>query len=124
MHLVQAPGKIDRRTVGQVPAVGQVHAEDAVTRAQDAEVGRHVGLGARMRLHVHVFRAREERQGPLLRQDLGKVDVFASTVVALAGKALRVLVGEPGSLRLHHGGEGVVLARDELDLVVLAPFAP
>ena len=51
---------------------------------------------------------------------LGDVDVLAAAVVALAGQALGVLVGEPRALGFHDRGRGVVLARDQLDLVVLA----
>jgi len=53
-------------------------------------------------------------------QLLGHVHVLAATVVALAGVALGVLVGQLGALGPHHGGRGVVLAGDQLDVVFLA----
>ena len=62
----------------------------------------------------------KRRERPLLGERLGDVDELAAAVVALAGQALGVLVREPAALGLHHGGGGVVLAGDQLDLVVLA----
>ena len=106
--------------MGQVAALIELHAEDPVAGADRAEVGRHVGLGARVRLDVDVLGAGEERQGALLGESLGDVDVLAAAVVALAGQALGVLVGQPAALRLEDGPEDIVLAGDELDLVVLA----
>ena len=100
--------------------MGEVHAEDPVARLEDAEVGGHVGLGARMGLDVDVLGARVERQRPLLGEQLGDVDELAAAVVALAGQALGVLVRQPAALGLHDGGGDVVLARDQLDVVVLA----
>jgi hypothetical protein len=83
------------------------------------EVGGHVGLGPGVRLHVDVLGAREERDGALLRQRLGDVDILAAAVVALPGQALGVLVGEPRALRLEDRAERVVLAGDQLDLPAL-----
>ena len=120
MDLVQPAAEVERHPVGQVAAVGEVHAHDPVARLEDAEVGGHVGLGARVRLDVDVLGAREEGEGALLGEPLGDVDVLAAAVVALAGQALGVLVGQPRALGLHHRRGDVVLAGDELDLVVLA----
>ncbi len=106
--------------MSEVAAVGEVHAKDAVTGLEHREIGHHVGLGAAVRLDVHVFRSREKRESAFLRQPLGHVDELAAAVVALAGQALRVLVGEPRPLGLHDGAESVVLAGDQLDLVVLS----
>ena len=106
--------------MGQVAAVGEVHAHDPVARLEDAEVGGHVGLRARVRLDVDVLGAREEGERTLLGEPLGDVDELAAAVVALAGQALGVLVGQPRALRFHHGRGHVVLAGDQLDLVVLA----
>ena len=90
---------------------------------EDAEVGGHVGLGARVRLDVDVLGAGEEGEGALLGEPLGDVDELAAAVVALAGQAFGVLVGQPRALGFHDRGGGVVLAGDQLDLVVLAaPF--
>ena len=119
VDLVQPAGEVDRRAVGQVAAVGQVHAQDPVARLEHAEVGGHVGLRAGVGLDVDVLGAREERQRALLGERLGDVHVLAAAVVALARQALGVLVREPRALGLHHRGERVVLAGDELDLVAL-----
>ena len=53
---------------------------------------------------------------------LGLVDDLAAAVVALAGVAFGVLVGEDGAHGFEHGGAGVVLRRDEFEAGDLALF--
>ena len=95
MDLVEAAGEVEGHAVGQVAAVGEVHAHDAIARLEDGEVGRHVRLGAAVRLDVDMLGAGEELQGPRLRQPFGHVHVLTAAVVALARQALGVLVGQP-----------------------------
>ena len=47
------------------------------------------------------------------------VDVFAATVVALAGIALCVFISQLRALGLHDSGGSVVFAGDEFDVVFL-----
>ena len=65
MDLVELAAEVQGHAMGQVAAVGQVHAQDPVARLEDAEVGGHVGLGAGVRLDVDVLGAREQRQRPV-----------------------------------------------------------
>ena len=121
MDLVQPAREIEPHPVREMATVGQVHAHDPVAGLEDAEVGDHVRLRTRVRLDVDVLGAGEEGERSVLGESLGDVNELAATVVALARQAFGVLVGEPGALRLHDGRRRVVLARDQLDLVVLAP---
>ena len=84
---------VERHAVGQVAAFGQAHAHDRVARLQQGEEHRLVGLRARVGLHVGVLGA-EQLLHAVDRQLLDDVDVLAAAVVALAGVALGVLVGE------------------------------
>ena len=54
------------------------------------------------------------------RQLLGDIDIDAAAVVAPAGIALGVFVGQHRALRLQHRGGDDVLAGDQLDAVLLA----
>ena len=112
-------GVVEPHAVGQVPAVGQVHAEDGVARLEQGEVHRGVGLGARVGLHVDVFGA-EQLLGAVDRQLLDDVDVFATTVVTTARVPFRVLVGQDGALSLQNGLGREVLRGDHLESVALA----
>src|SRR5207248_11515108 len=58
---------------------------------------------------------------PLDRQRLDPVDVLATAIVALAGVAFRVLVGEDRTLGFEHARARIVLGGDELDVLFLAP---
>ena len=78
-----------------------------------------VGLRAGMRLHVGEA-AIEQLAGALDRELLGDVDKLAAAVIAPAGIALGIFVGEHRALRLEHGARDDVLRGDQLDLVLLA----
>ncbi len=103
--------------VGQVAAMGQRHAQDGVARLQQGEVHGLIGLRARMRLDVGVGGA-EQLLDPVDRQLLGDVDVFAAAVVALVRVTLGVLVGQHAAPGLQDARAGVVLAGDQLDVVL------
>ena len=75
----------------QVAAVGKVHAQHSVARLEDGHVDGLVGLGAGVRLHVHVLGV-EEFLGALDGQRFAHVHELASAVIALAGQALGVFV--------------------------------
>ena len=64
--------------------------------------------------------AAEQRLGPLDGQGLDLVDEFAAAVVAPAGIALGVFVGQHRALGLQHRPRDDVLRGDQLDLVLLA----
>jgi hypothetical protein len=108
-HVVEHTAEVDRRAVRQMAAVREVHAEDRVTRLEQGEVDAHVRLGAGVRLHVGVVGAEQlAGAGPgRLLHDIGEL---ATAVVALAGVALGVLVGEHRAHRLEHGRRNEVLA--------------
>src|SRR5258708_2072396 len=80
----------------------------------------HIRRGRGVRLHVGVLRA-EERLRALDRERLGDAHPLAAAVVAPARIPLGVLVGEHAADRVHHRLARVVLRRDQLDLVDLAP---
>ena len=50
----------------------------------------------------------------------GDIDDLAAAVVAAAGIAFRVFVGQDGALGLQHGGGDDVFRGDQLDLILLA----
>ena len=111
-------GQVGRRTVGQVATGRQRQAENRVARLDQRQHHGLVGLGAGMRLDVGPGTA-EELPGPVDRQAFGDIDELAAAVVAPARIALCVLVGQDRALRLEHGARHDVLARDQLDLVLL-----
>ncbi len=115
---VELAGEVQRMAVGEVAAVREVHPEDGVARLEHGEAHAHVGLGAGVRLHVGVL-GPEERLGARDRERLDDVHVLAAAVVALAGIAFRVLVGQHRAGRLEHGGAHEILGGDEFDAVRL-----
>mmetsp|Transcript_46937 Transcript_46937/g.93525 ORF Transcript_46937/g.93525 Transcript_46937/m.93525 type:complete len:415 (+) Transcript_46937:429-1673(+) len=83
--------------VGQVAAGGQIQAHDAIVRVEQAGVDGKVSRRARVGLHVDAPLSRvqvEGSQSTRAAHVLKCVDVLVATIVASAGQALRVLVGE------------------------------
>jgi len=133
-------GDVHRRSVGKVPPVPEVHAEDDVTGFEHGhehgEVRVHPGMG----LDVGVLRS-EEAFGPFDGEAFHHVDEPAAAVVPLSGVAFGVLVGEHRSLGFEDHAFGVlvgehrslgfedhlrdeVFRRDELDGEVLPCLFP
>jgi hypothetical protein len=88
--------EVDRRSMSEVPSVSELHAHEGVTRLEKGKVGRGIGLGPRVRLHVHVLGA-EELLGPLDGEFLDDVDELAAPVVAPARVTLGVFVRQRGA---------------------------
>ena len=105
--------------VRQVAAVREIHAQHRVARLQRGHVNGNVGLRARMRLHVGVLGA-EQRFRAVDGQLLGAVGEFAAAVVALAGIALGVFVGEHRAHRFEHGFGNEIFRGDQLEAGALA----
>ena len=101
----------------------QGHAHDLLADRNHGHEGRHVGLGAGVRLHVGVLGAEELLQ-PVDGELLDLVDDLATAVVAAPGVALRVLVGQRGAHGVDHRPAGEVLTRDQLEPVALAAQLP
>ena len=78
----------------------RAHPQDGVAGRQQRQEHRLVGLCAGMRLHIGE-RAAKQPAGALDRQALGDVNVGAAAVVAPAGIALGVFVGQDESLALR-----------------------
>jgi hypothetical protein len=78
----------------------------------EGEVDGEVGGAARVGLHVDVLSA-EEGGEARLGELFDPVDDLLPFVVALAGVALAVLVGEHRAGRLEHGPGGIILAGDQ-----------
>ena len=117
--LVVGAGDVDGAAVREVSAVCEVHAKDGVARLQEGEEYRHVRLCARVGLDVRPRRA-EEFLCTVDGELLCDIDVLAAAVVALAGVALGVFVGEDAALCLHDGTADDVLRGDEFELCPLA----
>ena len=75
--------------------------------------------GPGIRLHIGEC-AVEQPLGALDRQAFDDVDVLATAVIAPAGIALGIFVGEHRALCLEHGPGDDVLRGDQLDFVPLA----
>src|SRR5438034_857295 len=83
--------EVDLEPVRQMATVRELEREDRVAWLQRRHVDGHVGLGARMRLHVRMLGA-EELLRPVDRQLFNLVDDLAAAVVPFPRIALGVLV--------------------------------
>ncbi len=112
-------GDVDRAAVGQVAAVGEVHAHEGVAGLEHSLERGQVGGSAGVGLDVGMLSA-EQLAGALTGDLFGLVDAVAAAVVALAGIALGVLVGKARA-HSHHDSRGDdVFGGDQLDVALLA----
>ena len=105
--------------MGQVAARVERHAEDRLARLDQRKHHRTIGLRARMRLDVGIG-AVEQLLGAVDRDRLDDVRRRAALIIALAGIAFGIFVGEHRSLRIEDGAADDVLGGDQLDLILLA----
>ncbi len=115
----EAAGEIDFVAVGEVSAVVEAHGEHGVAGFHHGEIDRHVGRAAAVRLHIGVFGA-EKLFGAVNGQLFGIVHEFTAVVVATAGVALGVFVGQHGALSFAHGAADVVFGGNQLNVLPLA----
>ena len=111
--------EVRRRAVGEMAAGGEAQAHDGVAGLQQGEHDGLVRLAARMRLHIGEG-AVEQALGAIDGELLDHVDILATAVIALAGIALGIFVGEQRAGGIEHGLGDDVLRGDQLDLVLLA----
>ena len=84
------------------------HTENCITGFKQSVVNCHIRLAAGVRLDVDVFNA-EKSLRALNREGFNSVHELASVVVAFAGVAFGVFIGEDTGLGLHNGTAGIVL---------------
>ena len=99
--------------MGQVAAVRQAHREDGLAGLEEGTVDRLVSAGSTVRLDIGVIGA-EEILAALDREILGLVNLGAAAVVAAAGIALGILIGQGRAERREHAWAGEILAGDQL----------
>ena len=116
---VSLAGKIQMMAVSKMSAVRQIESENGVARLQHRREGLHVGLGPGVGLYVGVFRAKEFL-GALPRQILHHVGKLAAAVVAFAGIAFGIFVGEDRAHGFEHSFADKVLGGDQFQAFVLA----
>ena len=114
------PDMVDRRAVGEMAAGGQVEAHERVARLQQREEHRLVGSGARMGLDIGEARSRTDVLARSMASVFDHIDIFAAAVIALAGIAFGIFVGQDRALRLQHRPADDVLRGDQFDLFLLA----
>lgn len=103
--------------VGEVAPGGEIQTHDAVVRLEHGGVGGEVGRRTRVGLDVDAPSGgieMEGLEGAGTAQVLNLVDELVAAVVAVAGHALGVLVGEGTPQRLYDGEGSEVLRRYQL----------
>jgi hypothetical protein len=118
-ELVEAAAEVRGIAVGEMTAVGEVHAQHFVTGLEHAEIDGGIGLRAGMRLHVGEF-GTEKLARAVDGELLDFIDLFTTTVPAFAGITFGIFVRQAATLRGHDGAAGEVFTGDELDVVLLA----
>ena len=117
-HMEILSGDIHRAAVGQMAAVVQIHAHDCVTGLDQRKKCRQIGVCAGVRLYVGIFAAKQFA-GAFPGNVLRDIHGIAAAVIASAGIALGVLIGQAGAHCQHHRLADDILGRDQLDVAAL-----
>ena len=110
-------------TVAQMATMGKIETHETAVDRHDGLVDLEVGRAAGQALNVDTPLLGVEVEGlkgTVLAENLNLVDVLVATIVAGAGKTLRVLVGHGGAEGIEDGTRGDVLGGDEDDGLALA----
>lgn len=111
--------------MSQVATGRQIEPHDPIVGLEHGRVRREVGRAARVGLHIDAPPGGVQSvclEGAAAAEVLDLVDVLVAAIVAVAGHALGVLVGEGAAQGLDHREGGEVLRRDKLDPPGLAPL--
>ena len=100
-------------------ARGEIEPHESIARLQQREKHRLIRLAAGIRLHIREF-AVEEPGDALNREAFGDVDELAAAIIAPAGIALGIFVGQNRALRFEHGFRDDIFRCDQLDFMSLA----
>ena len=121
MEIVQLAGKVHRRAVGQVSAVGKAHGQHRVAGLQQRHVRRQIGRRAAVGLDIHMVVGGKDLLPLGDAVLLQLVHHMAAAVVAaliahgpVGGIALGILVGQAAAHRPQYIAAGKILAGDEL----------
>ncbi len=122
--LVHLAGEVQRMPVREMASVGQIQTHHCVARLQQRHISGHIGLRTRMRLDIHMVRAKD-LFGPVTCQSLDHISKLASAVIALAWITLSVLVGKDRACGLEHRHADKVLRGNQFQTIMLAvSFVP
>ena len=122
-EVIVPAGHVGGAAVGQMSAVAQVHAEDRVAQIQKTKIYRQIRLGAAVGLDVGVFGA-EEPAGPVDGDLLHLIHIDASAVIALAGIAFGIFVGEDTAHGGHDRRGDDVLTGNQFNVLTLPGQLP
>ena len=87
--------------MGQMTAVGKIHAEHHVAGLQHGKIDRRVGLRAAVRLNVGVFGVKE-LFCTVAGNVFGYVHILAAAVITTSRITLGVFIGQRGAHGLQH----------------------
>ena len=102
MNLKIFSGQIGGASMGQMPAVSQVHAHHLISRLQHSKKYGHIRLRAGMRLYIGICAAKDFF-GTLYSQTLHFVHTSASAVIPFSRISFRIFIGQRASHSRHHG---------------------
>ena len=102
VEVVELARTVEPESVAQMAAVIQLEGQHAVARLEQGQIDRFIGLCAGMGLHIGVV-GPEQRLDPLSGDLLGHVHKLAAAIVAPAGIAFCIFVGEDAAHGRQHG---------------------
>ena len=98
--------------MGQMTAVGKIHAEHHIAGLQHGEIDRRVGLRAAMRLDIGVVGVKK-LFGAVAGNVFGYVHILAAAVITTSRITLGVFIGQRGAHGLQNRRRNKIFRSDE-----------
>ena len=115
------PAIIDRRSMGQVTAMGEVKAEYRITGFQDRQIDGRIGLCPGMRLHVGIFSPKQGLEA-FDSYCFNLIYYFTSPIISLAGISLRIFICQARTHRFKDSDRRKVFRGNQLNPFALTVF--
>ena len=112
-------GLVWSRTMGQVSAGGEAHAQDRITGFDERLKHRLIGLRPGIGLHIGIG-AIVKFTNTLDGKLFGHINMFATAIITPTGIALGIFIGQHRALHLHHRLGNNIFRGNQLNLVFLA----
>ena len=102
-----------------MPARGQIKPHEAITRLQQCQEHRLIGLRAGMRLHIGKS-AIKQLAGAFNGEPFGNIHRLAAAIIAPARITLGVFIRHHRPLRFHHSAGDDVFGGDQFNPILFA----
>ena len=100
--------------------MSQIHGKNVVPCLEEGVVDCRIGLGSRVRRHIHMLCAKEFL-GPVNRQLLSSIYILTTSIPPAPRISFGILIGEKRTLRFKNRSTHKILGGNQFHMISLPP---